>query len=360
VLDRVYRILVVNPGSTSTKVAVYENQRPVLSEVARHPAEIIGQFGSIYEQRHFRKELVLQVLQDNQINLQSLDAVVGRGGNMKPVEGGTYRVNDRMLEHLRIGLMGQHASNLGGIVAAAIAEPLGLPAFVVDPVIVDEMDDLARVSGIPEIKRKAKDHPLNQKAVARKAAAELGGEYQDFNFLVVHMGGGISVGVHKKGRIVDVNDCLDGDGPFGPERSGGLPVGSLIDMCFSGKYTKEEVRKKIVGGGGLVAYLGTNDGREISRRIRNGDDNARLIYQAMAYQVAKEIGAGATVLKGDVDAIVLTGGLVYDDLLVGWIKERVSFLAQVFTYPGEFEMMALADGVLRALTGKEQAKVYNG
>ena len=359
-LNKTYRILVINPGSTSTKIAVYDNEKPVFTEVIRHPAEKVAEFETIYDQRHFRKELVLKALQDNGIMPDSLDAVVGRGGNMKPVEGGTYRVNESMLEHLKIGVMGQHASNLGGIVASSIAQPLGLPAFVVDPVIVDELDDLARISGIPEINRKAKDHPLNQKAVARRAAAELGGEYQDYNFLVAHMGGGISVGVHRKGRIVDVNNCLDGDGPFSPERAGGLPVGSLIDLCFSGDYTKEQIRKKIVGGGGLVAYLGTNDGREIARRIQDGDQYARLIYEAMAYQVAKEIGAGATVLKGDVDAIVLTGGLVYDKLLVGWIKDRVGFISKVLEYPGEFEMMALAEGVLRVLSGKEQAKEYLG
>lgn len=359
-MNKTYRILVINPGSTSTKIAVYDNEKPVFTEVIRHPAEKVAEFETIYDQRHFRKELVLKALQDNGIMPDSLDAVVGRGGNMKPVEGGTYRVNESMLEHLKIGVMGQHASNLGGIVASSIAQPLGLPAFVVDPVIVDELDDLARISGIPEINRKAKDHPLNQKAVARRAAAELGGEYQDYNFLVAHMGGGISVGVHRKGRIVDVNNCLDGDGPFSPERAGGLPVGSLIDLCFSGDYTKEQIRKKIVGGGGLVAYLGTNDGREIARRIQDGDQYARLIYEAMAYQVAKEIGAGATVLKGDVDAIVLTGGLVYDKLLVGWIKDRVGFISKVLEYPGEFEMMALAEGVLRVLSGKEQAKEYLG
>jgi butyrate kinase len=359
-MDKKYRILAINPGSTSTKIAVYDNEKPVFTETIRHPAEVIGGFETIYQQRDFRKELVLKALQDNGIIPDSLDAVVGRGGNMKPVEGGTYRVNEIMLEHLKVGVMGQHASNLGGIVAESIARALGLPAFVVDPVVVDELDDLARISGIPEINRKAKDHPLNQKAVARRAAAELGGEYEDFNFVVAHMGGGISIGVHRKGRIVDVNNCLDGDGPFSPERAGGLPVGSLIDLCFSGDYTKGQVRKKIVGGGGLVAYLGTNDGKEIVRRIQDGDLYARLIYEAMAYQIAKEIGAGATVLKGDVDAIVLTGGLANDKLLVGWIKERVGFISRVLEYPGEFEMVALAEGVLRVFRGKEQAKEYKG
>jgi butyrate kinase len=263
-----------------------------------------------------------------------------------------------MLEDLKVGVMGQHASNLGGIIAHAIAEPLGLSAYVVDPVVVDEFEEFARISGVPEIQRKSKDHPLNQKATARKASTELGGKYEDFNFLVAHMGGGISVGVHKKGRIIDVNNCLDGDGPFSPERAGGIPVGSLIDMCFSGEFTREEVRKKIVGGGGLVAYLGSNDGREIVRRIKEGDGKARFIFEAMAYQIAKEIGAGATVLKGEVDAIILTGGLAYDDTLTGWIKDRVGFIARVMVLPGEEEMTAMAQGVLRVLNGEEMVKSY--
>jgi butyrate kinase len=254
--------------------------------------------------------------------------------------------------------MGQHASNLGGAIAFDIANQLGLPAFVVDPVVVDEFEDIARISGMPEIQRKSKDHPLNQKAAARQAAAELGGEYSRFNFVVAHLGGGISVGVHKKGRIIDVNNALDGDGPFSPERAGGLPVGSLIDLCYSGKYTREEMRKKIVGNGGLVAYLGTNDGREVQRRIKAGDKHAELVYRAMAYQIAKEIGAASTVLKGDVDAIILTGGLAYDEELIGWIKESVSFIARVMVYPGEFEMLAMVQGVLRVFNGQEEAKEY--
>lgn len=357
-MGRIYRILAINPGSTSTKIAVYDNEDMVFTEVIRHPADMIDKYDTIYQQFGFRKELILKSLESNGINLDSIDAAVGRGGNMKPVLGGTYRVNDLMLKDLKIGVMGQHASNLGGIVASSIAEPLGLPAFVVDPVIVDELEDVARISGMPEIKRKAKDHPLNQKAVARRAAEELGGKYGDFNFLVAHMGGGISIGVHRKGRIVDVNNCLDGDGPFSPERAGGLPVGSLIDICYSGEYTKEELRRKLVGNGGLVAYLGTNDGREISKRIQAGDEHAKLVYEAMAYQISKEIGAGATVLKGDVDAIILTGGLAYDELLVGWIKERVGFISKVFEYPGEFEMIALVQGVLRVLNGSEKAREY--
>jgi butyrate kinase len=357
-MDKEYRILVINPGSTSTKIAVFDGENEVFAKTIRHCAEEIGRYRTITEQYGFREDLILKNLEAYGIDLGSLDAVVGRGGNMKPVVGGTYRVNPQMLEDLKVGVMGQHASNLGGIIAQSIAEPLGLPAFVVDPVVVDELDDLARISGMPEISRKAKDHPLNQKAVARKAAAELGGKYEDFNFVVAHMGGGISIGIHRKGRIVDVNNCLDGDGPFSPERAGGLPVGSIIDLCFSGRFTREEIRRKIVGEGGLVAYLGTNDGVKINRRIKAGDENARLVYEAMAYQISKEIGAAATVLKGVVDGIVLTGGLAHDGLLVGWIRERVEFITKVFVYPGEFEMTALVQGVLRVLTGQECAKEY--
>ena len=353
-----YRLLAINPGSTSTKIAVFDNEEPVFIEVLRHPLEEIKKYDKIVDQLNFRQDIILKTLKERSIEPETLDAIVGRGGNMKPVKGGTYRVNEAMVADLKVGVMGQHASNLGGIIAFEIGNTFKRPSFVVDPVVVDEFEDLARISGIPDIIRKSKDHPLNQKAAARQAASELGGEYNQFNFLVAHLGGGISVGVHKKGKIIDVNNALDGDGPFSPERAGGVPVGSLIDMCFSGEYTKEEMRKKIVGGGGLVAYLGTNDGREIGKRIREGDRNAELIYQAMAYQVSKEIGAGATVLKGDVDGIILTGGLAYDELFMGWIKERVGFIANVMVYPGEFEMIAMTQGVLRVFYSNEELQTY--
>lgn len=357
-MEKTYRILVVNPGSTSTKIAVYDNEEEVFATAIFHSAEQIKKYNSIYEQYDFRKEVILGSLRKEGIHLESLDAVVGRGGNMKPVISGTYKINEQMLEDLRLGIMGHHASNLGAKIVQEIANQLGLTAYVVDPVIVDEMEDIARVSGIPEIQRKAKDHPLNQKAVARRAAAEIGGEYQKLNFLVAHLGGGISLGVHKKGRIIDVNNALDGDGPFTPERSGGLPVGSLVDICFSGKYTKDEIMKRIVGNGGLTAYLGTNDGREVQRRIKTGDEYAKLIYQAMAYQISKEICAGAAVLKGEVDGIILTGGIAYDGEFIDWIKERVGFLAPVMVYPGEYEMIALAQGVLRVFRGEEEVRTY--
>lgn len=361
-MNKIFRILAINPGSTSTKIALYENEQMVFQQALRHSSETIAQFKTIYDQLEFRMDLILDILRENSIDPATLDAVVGRGGNMKPVRGGTYQVNTPMLEDLKIGVMGQHASNLGGIIAHRIAQSIdseNVPAYVVDPVVVDEFEEFARLSGMPEIQRKAKDHPLNQKAVARRAAKELGGTYDQFNFLVTHMGGGISIGVHKKGRIVDVNNCLDGDGPFSPERSGGLPVGSLIDLCFSGVYTKEEIRRKIVGQGGLVAYLGTNSGEEVQKRIKAGDAYAELVYKTMAYQVAKEIGAGAAVLGGHVDAIILTGGLAYDKEFIGWITERVGFISSVMVFPGEYEMIALAEGVLRVIRGQEIAQEYN-
>jgi len=353
-----YKFLIINPGSTSTKISIYHDDQEVAVKNISHSAEVIHNFPRIYDQFDFRLSLVEEEVRNFGVNLDEYTAIIARGGNMKPVVGGTYMVNEEMLKDLKIGVMGQHASNLGGGLAYAIAKKHNLNAYVVDPVIVDEFEPLARVSGTPLIKRKSKDHPLNQKAVARAAAEDMGGKYEDFNFLVAHMGGGISVGIHKKGRIIDVNNCLDGDGPFSPERSGGMPFASLMDLCYSGEYTKEELRKHFVGKGGLVAYLGTNDAREVVKRIKEGDEYAKYIYEAMAYQLAKEIGAGATVLSGEVDAILLTGGLAYDDMLTGWVKNRVKFIAEVKKYPGEHEMKALARGVMRVLEGTEEAKTY--
>lgn len=357
-MEAIIKILAINPGSTSTKIAFYENNKAVFTKSLSHSAEEIGKFNKISDQYEFRKKIILKTIKEYGINLTEISAIVGRGGNMKPVEGGTYKINDVMLEDLRIGVMGQHASNLGGIIAYTIARELGISAYVVDPVVVDEFEDYAKISGIPEISRKSKDHPLNQKAVARIAAKELGGKYSDYNFVIAHLGGGISVGTHKKGKMIDVNNALDGDGSFSPERSGGVPVGSLVDICFSGKYTKEEIKKKITGGGGLVAYLGTNDGREIQRRIKAGDKYAKLIYETMAYQISKEIGAASTILKGQVDAVILTGGVAYDSDFVSWITERVGFIAPVKVYPGENEMDALVQGVLRVYSGDEELKTY--
>ncbi len=354
-----YRILAVNPGSTSTKIAIYDNEKEVFETTLRHSSEKINQYPTIFDQYEFRKQVILDALNEAQINLTKLSAVVGRGGLLKPIAGGAYAVSEAMLKDLKIGVMGQHASNLGGIIAYQIASKLNIPAFIVDPVVVDEMEAVARISGMPEIERKSILHALNQKAVARRAAEEMSKRYDQANLIVAHLGGGISVGAHQQGRVIDVNNALDGEGPFSPERSGGLPVSDLAKLCFSGKYTLSEIKKLINGKGGLVAYLNTNDGREVVQMIKAGDKNAELIYRAMAYQIAKEIGACAVALKGKVDAIVLTGGLAYDDMLIGWIKQSVEFLGKVIVYPGEDEMSALALGGLRVLKGEEQVKEYN-
>ncbi|PID81317.1 MAG: butyrate kinase [Clostridiales bacterium] len=354
-----YRILAVNPGSTSTKIAIYDNEKEVFETTLRHSAEKINQYATIFDQFEFRKQVILDALSEAQINLTKLSAVVGRGGLLKPIAGGTYAVSEAMLEDLKKGIMGQHASNLGGVIAHQIASRLNIPAFIVDPVVVDEMQDVARISGMPEIERKSILHALNQKAVARRAAADLEKQYDQVNLVVAHLGGGISVGAHQQGRVIDVNNALDGEGPFSPERAGGLPVNDLAKLCFSGKYSLAEIKKLINGKGGLVAYLNSNDGREVVQMIKAGDKNAELIYRAMAYQIAKEIGACAVVLKGKVDAIVLTGGLAYDDMLIGWIKQSVEFIGKVMIYPGEDEMSALALGGLRVLKGEEQVKEYS-
>ncbi|MCD6453726.1 MAG: butyrate kinase [Candidatus Aminicenantes bacterium] len=353
-----YKILAVNPGSTSTKIAIFEDDKEIFKKKLFHPREELSKFDRIVDQYEFRKEVILQALKEAGFKLEELSAVVGRGGLLRPIPGGTYRVNEAMLHDLRIGLQGEHASNLGGILAYEIAKPYGIPAFIVDPVVVDEMEPIAKISGLPEIERRSIFHALNHKAVARLAAKDLGKKYEEVNLIVVHLGGGISVGVHRKGRVIDVNNALNGDGPFAPERAGGLPVWDAMKLALSGKYTEHELKKKLAGQGGIVAYLGTNDMREVEDRVKSGNEKARLIFEAMAYQVAKEIGADATVLKGDVDAIVLTGGLAYSDMFVSWIKERVSFIAPVLVYPGEDEMRALACGALRVLRGEEQPLEY--
>lgn len=353
-----YRLLTINPGSTSTKIAVFENEKPILSETLRHQSEEISKYKTIMDQYGFRKETILEVLDEKGFDIRTLDAVVGRGGLLKPIESGTYSVNDKMLSDLKSGGLIQHASNLGAVIANEIASSLGIPSFIVDPVVVDEMNELARVSGMADIERKSIFHALNQKAVAKRYSKENGVRYEDINLIVAHLGGGISVGAHQGGRIVDVNNALGGDGPFSPERAGGLPVGQLIKLCFSGQYTEEQIMKKLVGKGGLVAHLGTNDGREVERMIAQGDKKAELVFNAMAYQIAKEIGSCAAVLSGKVDAVILTGGLAYNKTLVEQIAERVKFISKIVVYPGEDEMLALAEGALRVLRGEEVAKEY--
>ena len=353
-----YKILAINPGSTSTKIAVFENDAPIFSKSIKHETKEIQQFERIIDQFQFRKKTILNALDEAKIDLKDLHAVVGRGGMLKPIKSGTYAVNDQMVEDIRIAKRGEHASNLGCVIAKEIADQYKIPSYIVDPVAVDEMADIARYTGMPEIKRDSLFHALNQKAVALKAAKDLGKSYKSLNLIVAHLGGGISVGVHEKGLVVDVNNALDGDGPMSPERSGSVPLGPLYKMVFEGKYTLKEIKQKNYGKGGLVAYLGTNDGYEIQKRIEAGDTFAAFIYDVMIYQIAKEIGSCATVLKGQVDAIILTGGLAYDKAGMKAIESRVGFIAPVMIYPGEDEMEALALGELRVLTSEETAKVY--
>jgi butyrate kinase len=353
-----YKLLIINPGSTSTKIAVYEDEKEILEETLRHTSEEIGKFKHVSEQQDFRKDVILKILQDNKIDIKEMDAVVGRGGLLKPIISGTYNVNDVMLKDLKESIQGEHASNLGAIIANEIGNSIGKPSFIVDPVVVDEMEEIARVSGIPELSRKSIFHALNQKAVAKRYAKENSKKYEDINLIVTHMGGGISVGAHKKGKIVDVNNALDGEGAFSPERSGGVPAGDLARMCFSGKYTLEEILKKITGKGGFSAYLDTNDARIVENAALEGDSKAKLIHDALGYQVAKDIGAAAAVLNGQVDAIILTGGMAYGKPMVNLIKEKVAFIAPIVVYPGEDEMLALAQGVIRVLNGEEQVKEY--
>jgi len=359
-----YLILTINPGSTSTKVALFQDETPLSVETLPHSAEEIARYPRIVDQYPFRRQAVLSFLEKQRGKITRLDAVVGRGGLLRPIESGTYLVNQRMLDDLRVPQEREHASNLGAILADEIARQVGCPAFIVDPVCVDEFEPIARISGLPEIERRSLSHALNLKAAARRAAADLGTSYEQVNLVVVHLGGGISVAAHLRGRQIDVNQALDGTGPFSPERSGGLPVGDVIRMCYSVPpyqnchYTYEQMFKKIAGQGGLVAHLGTNSTVEVERRIEAGDEHARLIYEAMAYQIAKEIGLMATVLKGEVDAIVLTGGVAHSKMLTNWIRERVEWIAPVLIYPGEDEMLAMAQGALRVLRGLEKAKTY--
>lgn len=360
-----HRLLVINPGSTSTKVAVYEDEQPLFVETLRHSSEEIGAFGHILDQFGFRLRLILEFLEGRQVTLDSLSATVGRGGVLGPMPSGTYQVDEAMVQDLgRRDKEREHASNLGAPLAYEIAQRVGIPAFTVDPVCVDEFDDLARVSGLPEIERKSLSHALNIKAVARRAAADLGRPYAELDLVIVHLGGGISVTAHHHGRMVDVNQALDGTGPFAPERSGGLPTGDLVRMCFGItpyqglNLTYAQMFAKLAGRGGLVAHLGTNSALEVERRIAVGDEHARLVYEAMAYQVAKEIGAMATVLKGRVEAVVITGALAHSAMLLAWIRERVGWIAPLLLYPGEDEMVALAQGALRVLRGEEPARTY--
>ena len=351
-------MLVINPGSTSTKIAVYEDRIAVLNETIRHDSKELESFENVVDQYEFRVETIKKILTSRDITFDKFDVIVGRGGFLKPIEGGVWKVNEKMIDDLKKAERGEHASNLGAVIGKDIADKIGVSAYIVDPIVVDELDEVARISGIPEIERTSVFHALNQKASARKLAHQLGKLYTEMNIIVTHMGGGITVGAHKKGRVIDVNNGLYGDGPFTPERSGSLPPEQVIQMCFSGKYTKKEMIKKIHGKGGIVAYLGTADCKSVEDAAGKGDEKAQFILDAMVYQIAKEIGSMATVLKGEVDAIILTGGLAYGEELVQKIIERVGFIGTVHVFPGENEMKALRDGVLMALDGKARLHEY--
>ncbi len=348
-------MLVINPGSTSTKIAIYDGVRPVTSTNLTHSADDLGRYPAIIDQYDFRLNAVEQFLSDNQID--DLAAVVGRGGLLKPMASGTYSVNETMKADLRRGVQGQHASNLGGLLAAGIAEPRQIPAFIVDPVAVDEFQPVARISGLPQIERRSLGHALNIRAVSRRVANDMGKSLSEVNFVVAHLGGGISITPLQGGRILDYNNANEA-GPFSPERAGTLPAGDVVTMAFSGQYGLKDMLKLMNGKSGMVAYLGTNDARVAIERAKQGDEQAELVLQAMAYQVAKEIGAMATVLSGDIDAIVITGGLAHADYITRMINEYVHFIAPVKIYPGEDELLALAEGALLVLSGQEQAKEY--
>ncbi len=350
-------ILVINPGSTSTKVAIFKDEKNILQKNLSHSIDEINKFEKITDQFQYRADIILDWLKEENIESKDLAAVVGRGGLLKPMPSGTYKVTDARSGDLKIGVQGEHASNLGGMIARHIADSEGIPSYIVDPVAVDEFEDIARISGLPEIPRKSLVHALNIKAIARRAAKDMGKNLDTVNFIVVHLGGGISIAPLKMGKIVDVNNANE-SGPFSPERAGGLPVGDIIKMCYSGKYTQGQMKKKINGNAGLVGYLGTNDVRDVQKMIDAGDKNAELIFDAMAYQIAKEIGLMATVLYGKVDAIVLTGGIAYSKAMCENIARRVSFIADIKIYPGEDEMFALSEGAYRILKGEEQAKIY--
>lgn len=350
-------VLAINPGSTSTKVAVFNGMENVLQKNLSHSTEELDKFDKITDQFEYRKDIIVDWYQSEGFKLEDLKAVVGRGGLLKPMPSGTYKVTDALGEDLKIGIQGEHASNLGGLIARAIADSCKVESYIVDPVAVDEFEDVARISGMPEIKRKSLLHALNVKAIAHRVAKEKNKTVDQLNMVIAHLGGGISVVPLKEGRMIDANNANE-MGPFSPERTGGLPIGDLAKLIYSGKYkSMKELKPHLRGKGGMVAYLGTNDVREALKMVDSGDDHAKLVLDAMAYQIAKEIGAMATVLKGKVDAVVLTGGVAYADYITSRIQESVEFIAEVIIKPGEDEMIALNEGVIRVEQG-EAVKIY--
>lgn len=353
------RILAINPGSTSTKIAVYEDAKCIFTKNIKHTTEELEPFKRIADQFEFRKNIIIKELETAEIDLNSIKVIMGRGGMVRPIESGIYEVNKIMIEDLKNEATLQHASNLGGLIADDLAQHIpGARAYIVDPVVVDELQDVARVSGHPEIERISIFHALNQKAIARTHAHAVGKRYDEMRLIVAHLGGGITVGAHRNGRVVDVNNGFDGDGPFSPERTGQLPSGQLVSLCFSGKFTEADIRKMITGHGGYVAYLGTNDAYQVEQLIKDGNRKAKLVQEAMAYQVGKEIAAMAAVLNGKVDAILLTGGIAFDKEFVDYVKAMIEFIAPVVVYPGEDEMKSLAMNGLMVLRNEIPTKTY--
>lgn len=355
-----YHILAVNPGSTSTKIAVYINTKVVFLKSIQHSIEDLKKFRRISDQFEYRRDIIIEELKVAKIEIDKIQIVIGRGGLVKPIKSGVYAVNNAMKEDLLEGVLGQHASNLGGLIADDIARLLpNAKAYIADPVVVDELEDVARITGLPQMRRLSIFHALNQKATARSYSRLLNRRYEDLNLIIAHMGGGISIGAHKNGRVIDVNQALDGEGPFSPERSGTLPVGLLAKLCFEKDMNLEKVHKMVVGEGGYVAYFATNNAYEIELMAIEGDEKARLIQDAMSYQIAKTIGAMATVLHGKVDGIILTGGIANNPMVCEYIKKMVSFIAPVIIYPGEDEMHALAMNGLMLLKGEIEAREYD-
>jgi butyrate kinase len=353
------RVLAINPGSTSTKIAVFQGSEPIFLKNIKHSAEELAPFKCITDQFSFRKNIILQELKNADINTDSVSIVMGRGGLLRPVSSGVYEVNEKMIGDLIHSPLGEHASNLGGLIAHDLIQSIpGARAYIADPIVVDEMEDIARFAGHPLFSRISIFHALNQKAIAREYAKAIRKKYEEMNLIVVHLGGGITVGSHCKGRVIDVNQGLDGEGPFTPERSGTLPTSQMVRLCFSGKYSESQVMKMVKGEGGLVAYLGTNNAVEVVKMMENGDELAKSVYHAMAYQVAKTIGEMYTVLKCEVDAILITGGIAYDKYFVNLIQERVYKMAPIHIYPGEDEMRALAINGLMVVTGELIPKEY--
>ena len=352
-----YRILVINPGSTSTKIGVFEDEVQLFSKTLRHSAEKIAEFAAIADQKSWRKELVMEALKENDFDVTTLSAVSGRGGLVAPLRGGTYATTDKLMADTAAGVGGQHACNLGGLIAREIGDELGIPSFIVDPPVVDELAPVARYSGHPVIARRSTFHALNQKAVAKRYAKEVGKKYEDLNLLVCHMGGGISVGAHVKGSVIDTENALDGEGPFSPERAGSLPSGDLVRLCFSGKYTEAEIKKMITGKGGLVAYVNSTDMKQLLIDAET-DPKIAEVMDAFHYQIAKEIGAMAAAMCGQIDQIILTGGVAYGRESVEAITKHVGWIAPITVYPGEDELLALTQGALRVLKGEEKLMEY--